>query len=102
MLNDSYSCAKCGKPCEDLEDSEPSILCDSCNKWIHYKCSKQTVNQFNKLGRNSDPFLCTDCIGENLPFTKLSTASFFNKTNNTDSTPSTSASHERLECVQNL
>ena len=55
----NFSCVKCEKPCEDFENSEPSIFCNSCHKWLHFGCSKLKVKQFNKLGRNSDPYFCS-------------------------------------------
>ena len=48
--DNNFACIKCEMPCTDLEDSEPSIQCDSCKKWCHFKCSKLKVRQFNKLG----------------------------------------------------
>ena len=67
-----FSCAKCEKSCEDSEDSEPSIFCDCCNRWLHFKCSQLKAKQFNKLGRNIDPYYCSPCIGETLPFASIS------------------------------
>ena len=72
----NYFCEKCEKPCLDLEDSDPSIFCDSCKKWTHFKCSSLKLKQFNKLGRNGDPYFCASCIGENLPFSKISKKQF--------------------------
>ena len=72
-----YFCEKCEKPCQDLQGSDPSIFCDSCKKWAHFKCSSLKAKQFNKLGRNSDPYFCSSCIGENLPFSKISKKVFF-------------------------
>ena len=75
--DENFSCIKCRKPCEDFEDSEPCILCDSCNRWLHFKCSRLTTKQFNKLGRNPDPYFCSSCVGESLPFSKISKKCFF-------------------------
>ena len=66
-----YPCQVCQKPCENFPDREASILCDSCNKWEHVSCSKLKISQFNKLGRNSEPYFCQTCISENLPFVKI-------------------------------
>ena len=74
--DESYSCLKCEKPCQDLADSDPSIFCNCCLKWIHFKCSSLKAKQFNKLGRSSDSYFCSKCIGENLPFSKISKKMF--------------------------
>ena len=79
--DENFSCSKCGKPCEDFENSEPSIFCNSCNKWLHFQCSKLKVRQFNKLGRNSDSYFCPSCIGESLPFSTVSKKQFFEISN---------------------
>ena len=77
----SYSCMKCEKPCEDSEQSEPSIYCDSCKKWIHFRCTKLTPKQFNKLGRNTDFYYCSTCIENSIPFSRLSKKKFFEMNN---------------------
>ena len=73
----NYLCTKCQKPCEDSEYSEPSIYCDSCKNWIHFRCTKLTPKQFNKMGQNSDCFYCSSCIETTLPFCKVSKNIFF-------------------------
>ena len=75
--DNNFSCIKCEKPCEDLPNSEPSIFCDSCNRWLHFNCSKLKAKQFNKFGRNVDPYFCYNCIGETLPFVNISKKVFF-------------------------
>ena len=43
-------------------------FCDLCGKWIHFKCSFLTNEQFDSL-RNSDlPNFCTKCNSDILPF----------------------------------
>jgi len=73
----NFLCNKCAKPCENSENSEPSILCDSCKKWTHFRCSKLSIKQFNKYGRTSDLYYCTSCIGASLPFSTVSKNKFF-------------------------
>ena len=67
-----YPCLVCGDHCYNDSVHQPSINCDICQNWVHHKCSKLTVNQFNKYGRTPTPFYCSNCINENIPFTKLS------------------------------
>ncbi len=79
--DDSFLCLKCDKPCEEGESSEPSILCDSCKKWSHFKCTKLQVRQFNKFGRTSESYYCSSCIKNNLPFCNISNKLFFDQQN---------------------
>ena len=67
-----YPCLVCGDHCFNDSVHQPSINCDICQQWVHHKCSNLTVNQFNKYGRISDPFYCSNCVAENIPFSKLS------------------------------
>ena len=62
--DDTYACLKCEKPCETSPDSDPSILCNSCNKWIHFGCSRLNARQFNKLGRSNEPYFCLQCASQ--------------------------------------
>ena len=73
----NFLCSKCEKPCEDLENSEPSIFCNCCHRWLHFQCSQLKVRQFNKLGRNSDSYYCPSCIGDSLPLSRISKKNFF-------------------------
>ena len=69
-----FYCPECNALCEDHEGAEPSIFCNICTNWMHFKCSKLQIKQFNKLGRCSDPYFCKNCIQKNLPFTNTNTA----------------------------
>ena len=69
-------CIMCGDHCYNDTTHDASIECSSCLKWVHYKCSKLTMNQFNKYGRTNVPYYCTPCLIDNLPFTKLSISKF--------------------------
>ena len=71
-----FYCPECDKLCEDYDEAEPSILCNICQNWSHFKCSKLQMKQFNKLGRCSDLYFCGKCIQNNLPFTKISGKDF--------------------------
>ena len=66
-----FYCPVCEKLCEDIEGTEPSIFCNVCSKWMHFKCSKLKMKQFNTLGRCSDPYFCSNCIQRSLPFAKV-------------------------------
>ena len=71
--NALYPCKVCEKQCYNDSINQPSIFCDKCLSWIHFKCSKLTIRQFNKYGRSpEEPFYCNMCINESLPLTSIS------------------------------
>ena len=82
-----YPCLVCGDHCFNDSVHQPSINCDLCQQWVHHKCSKLTVNQFNKYGQTPTPFYCCNCVAENIPFSKLSKPKF-DKLNDDGSTVS--------------
>ena len=71
-----YPCLICKEHCYNDIIHQPSIMCDFCNNWVHQKCSKLTINQFNKYGQIDLPYYCTPCLANTMPFTKLSRAGF--------------------------
>ena len=78
--DENFLCMKCDLPCENSDGSAPSIFCDLCKKWLHFKCSRLGLRQFNKLGMINDPYFCSSCINNSLPFSNNSKNSFFDKT----------------------
>ena len=55
-----YKCKKCRKT---VGNNSKSICCDSCNKWIHYKCTSLTQNEFDFHTKNELEFWrCDFCI----------------------------------------
>ena len=59
MPNWKYPCVKCLKP---VKTNQKGIECDICMKWIHFKCTKLSIAQYNYLEENNDtPFLCYIC-----------------------------------------
>ena len=69
-----YPCIVCNEHCYNDALHQPSIHCDICNKWVHFKCSKLTISQFNKYGRTDLPYFCSSCINQTLPYNQLSNA----------------------------
>ena len=67
-----YPCRVCKLPCENFPDKEASILCNTCQQWVHFGCTKLTWPQFKKLGNSVDSYYCVSCIGESLPFSGVS------------------------------
>ena len=36
------------------------ILCDVCEKWLHFKCSDKPMTELQALGESDKPFICCD------------------------------------------
>ena len=68
-----YPCITCGKSCKT---NQKSILCDLCGKWIHFKCSFLTSEQFDSLGNSDLPYFCTQCNSDILPFQNVNDEEF--------------------------
>ena len=62
MPNWKYPCVKCSKP---VKTNQKGIECNICMKWIHLKCTKLSIAQYDYLeGNNDTPFLCYICNPE--------------------------------------
>ena len=59
--NENYPCVKCKLTCNNTD----CIMCDSCEKWMHFKCTKLPKRKLMKLitgnTNSDDPFFCTSC-----------------------------------------
>ena len=67
----SYLCNFCNIDC-----GNDSILCDVCDHWCHFSCTKLTRSQLEHLSNSDDPYFCMQCIKSNLPFASLSVNNF--------------------------
>ena len=65
LLMINHPCGICGK---SVNSNHKAIQCDICNHWIHIKCNGLTSNDYASLQNSSEPWFCTKCIVENLPF----------------------------------
>ena len=53
-------CCVCCKAVEDGKDE--ALLCEGqCQKWLHRYCAGVTVDQYEQLSSNEEPFLCFTC-----------------------------------------
>ena len=68
-----YSFLSCEKSCKS---NQKCILCDVCNKWIHFRCTNLSLNGFLSLGVFNLPYLCLNCIGDIFSFHALSNDDF--------------------------
>ena len=56
-----YPCSVCEKPCKN---NQKSILCETCNLWVHLNCSDLTASQFDFYAESNDsdfPYKCPSC-----------------------------------------
>ena len=68
-----YPCKVCTKHCYHDSVRQPFINCSSCKSRVHFKCSKLTKSQFNKIVTSNNPiYLCAVCLSENVPFSNVS------------------------------
>ena len=63
-----YPCVVCSK---GVTERSKAISCDSCDKWIHIKCTGQiSPSTYDKMcsGDIEISFLCQRCLLDQLPF----------------------------------
>ena len=60
-----FVCPVCDR---DVNNSCKSILCDCCNLWVHQVDAGLNSSQFNLIGKDSNPWFCSNCINSILPF----------------------------------
>ena len=63
----------CGICKKTVKTDQKSILCDSCETWIHISCNKTSISEYEHLVHKSDLWHCQACNIKNnidrLPFT---------------------------------
>ena len=68
-----HPCTDCNKP---VKSNQKAIQCDFCDLWIHLKCTKLTVSEYNLMSKSNDCFYC-ECCEDRLP-------NFFNFSRNSE------------------
>ena len=59
MPNWKYPCIVCDKP---VKTNQKGIECNTCNKWVHLKCTNLTQPQYTFLEQHeNEPFNCLTC-----------------------------------------
>ena len=58
-----HPCTDCSKP---VKSNQKAIQCDFCDLWIHLKCTKLTVSEYNLMSKSNDCFYC-ECCEDRLP-----------------------------------
>ena len=63
MPNWKYPCVVCSV---GVKSNQKGICCDSCDRWIHLKCTNHSLSEYNAFCENpSLPYYCPDCISQN-------------------------------------
>ena len=62
--NWQFPCLSC-KNC--VKENQDSICCDSCNLWVHIKCTSLSQAQFYFLSNSDEPYYCVNCPPNNIP-----------------------------------
>ena len=68
------SCVKdpCGICNKTVKTGQQSIICDSCEEWVHIGCNGTTKNEYEHLKNKNDLWYCQVCTIKNnldtLPF----------------------------------
>ena len=58
--NWKYPCSECKKP---VKSNQQGVSCNTCKKWVHFKCTDLTQSQCEFLEASNDDFLffCLEC-----------------------------------------
>ena len=91
MPNRKYPCIECSRP---EKSNQKELQCDSCNKWVHLKCTDLTYSLYTFLETNNEiPFYCKTCKP------RLSYADAISNSSNysTNSTPNSSLNTSTLQ-----
>ena len=69
-----YKCLKCKF---HVLDKDKGIQCDSCDSWIHIKCTNLTNKDYEHFINNNElPWYCKLCMNHIFPFTSLDPINF--------------------------
>ena len=60
-----FPCKVCSKP---VRRNQRGVQCDVCDEWLHTRCVGISNAQYSELKQSDDPWCCTCCLGEALPF----------------------------------
>jgi hypothetical protein len=58
-------CAVCFK-C--VRDNQRAIFCDSCNHWVHLKCTNLSCQDYITMSDSTDSWYCQQCVQGIFPF----------------------------------
>ena len=71
-----YPCGICSGP---VKSNQRGVQCDVCAYWLHARCIGLSSEEYAELQRSDDPWCCSKCQKESLPFFDVSNSdSIFN------------------------
>ena len=53
-----YPCGACAKPCMK---NQAAVMCDTCEKWTHLKCTQISAQNFKALSNPNASWHCCNC-----------------------------------------
>ena len=68
-MNEKFPCKICEKP---VANNHHAIQCDSCNLWIHIRCSKVKQQTYRHLQNGNTEWYCIKCFANIILFSKFS------------------------------
>ena len=66
-----FPCSICNK-----QVLSNAIFCDSCELWVHLRCSSLGYTEFQILSKNEKKWFCQNCYKELFPFHNLDNEEF--------------------------
>ena len=68
-----HPCGICSRP---VKCNQKGIQCECCYYWLHTKCLKMPADEYLSLAQSDEPWCCSTCLREVLPFHSCSDISF--------------------------
>ena len=68
-----HPCGICSRP---VKRNQKGIQCECCYYWLHTKCLKMPADEYSSLAQSDEPWCCSTCLREALPFHSCSDTLF--------------------------
>ena len=65
----------------NINNKDRAVQCDICQFWIHIKCNKLNHIDYKYLQGSNDPWYCSSCCDEILPFGTSTNKNFLSMVN---------------------
>ena len=69
-------CRKCAICSKTIAKTHYKLECYFCNKYVHIKCNRLNVSDYDKIVKLKSKFTCVTCISFQIPFTSMSDNQF--------------------------
>ena len=64
-------CRKCAICNKTIAKNHKKLECSFCKKYVHIKCNRLNVSDYDKLVKLKSNFTCIPCISSQIPFTAM-------------------------------